>query len=63
MNIGLYNQICQYLQYRVHCKELMNLSDRERTDLAMSRVDAEQLAGRFQFPGCPKLYRGEQVHA
>jgi len=63
MNIGLRKRIRRYLQNRVHYKELLNLSERERNDLAISRVDAERLAGRFQSPGCPKLYRGEQVYA
>ncbi|GEM_PF-4531184 len=47
MNIGLRKRIRRYFQNRVHYKELLNLSERERNDLAISRVDAEQLAGRF----------------
>ena len=63
MNIGLRNWIRQYCLYRVHCKELLSLSESERNDLAISRVDAEQLAGRFQPTGCSKIDRGERIYA
>ncbi len=61
MDTGLRNRIRQYFRYHLHCRELLNLSESERNDLAISRVDAEQLAGRFQTPGCHKLYRGERT--
>ena len=54
MNIGLRKRIRRYFQNRVHYKELLNLSERERNDLAISRVDAEQLAGRFHLPAVQK---------
>ena len=62
MNLGLRKRIRRYFQHRVHYKELLNLSERERNDLAISRVDAEQLAGRFQSSGCSKIDRGERVY-
>jgi len=62
MDIGLRKRIRRYFQNRVHYKELLNLSERERNDLAISRVDAERLAGRFQSSGCSKIDRGERVY-
>lgn len=59
MNIVLHKWIRQWLQRRIHCKQLMTLTESERNDLAISRIDAEQLAGRYPSDGCYELDRGE----
>ena len=43
----LRRQFEQYLQNRVHRSQLLAMNERDRNDLAISRIDAEQLAGRF----------------
>ena len=59
MHIVLLKWIRQWLQHRIHCKQLMTLTESERNDLAISRIDAEQLAGRYPSDGCYELDRGE----
>lgn len=59
MNIVLHKWIRQWLQRRIHCKQLMTLTESERNDLAISRIDAEQLAGRYPSDRCYELDRGE----
>ena len=59
MDIVLLKWMRQWLQHRTHCKQLMTLTEGERNDLAISRVDAEQLAGRYPSTGRYDLHRGE----
>ena len=59
MNTVLHKWIRQWLQHRIHRKQLMALTESEHNDLAISRVDAEQLAGRYPSAGCYELHRGE----
>ena len=59
MNILLQKWIRHWLQHRTHCKQLMTLTESERNDLAISRIDAEQLAGRYPSSECYVLHRGE----
>jgi len=62
MNILFHKWIRQWFQHRTHCKQLMTLTDSERNDLAISRIDAEQLAGRYPSSECYELHRGEQSY-
>lgn len=50
MTIYLSCRLTQYLQNRIHCKQLLAMNEQERNDLAISRVDAEQVAGLFPLP-------------
>jgi len=47
MTLYLRCRLTQYLQNRIQGKQLLAMSEQERNDLAISRVDAEQLAGLF----------------
>ena len=59
MHVEFFKWIRQWLQHRIHCKQLMTLTESERNDLAISRIDAEQLAGLYPSAGCNELDRGE----
>lgn len=48
----LRNLIRDYCQKRIHRHQLLAMDERTRKDLAISRVDAEQLAGRYRVEGC-----------
>lgn len=50
----------EFLPVRQQRRQLLAMDERMHQDLAISRVDAEQLAGRFQPSRCHELPKGEQ---
>ena len=54
------NRLRVFLIRRQQKRQLLEMDERMRHDLAISRVDAEQLAGRFHTTGCHQLPRGER---
>ncbi len=58
----LLNQLRAFLLNQQQHRQLLAMDERARKDLAISRVDAEQLAGRFQTAWRHKLHRGEKIY-
>lgn len=54
----LSNLVRGYCQRRIHRHQLLEMDERARRDLAISRVDAEQFAGCYKILKNNKLGRG-----
>lgn len=56
----LLHTIAAYLVIKKQRQQLLSMDERERKDLAISRVDAEQLAGRYRCDNTPMKEKNDE---